>query len=65
MPLSDFKCRACGGVAHKVDKAGRLQLPANCPYCGIENPYQRNSLTGIAVFVALVIGLLVLSAWFK
>jgi hypothetical protein len=62
MPLSDYKCRACGKVGHSVDKDGRLQHPGNCPYCGIENPYPTTSLWRIAlVGVLLVLGLLAIS----
>ena len=53
--LSQNKCRACAKVSHLVDKAGRLQTPANCPYCGIENPYPNSSGIGLLAVIAAVI----------
>ena len=62
MQLRDYTCRACGKVAHSADKAGRLLIPGNCPYCGIENPYSIIPLWRIAlVGVLLVVGLLAIS----
>ena len=57
--LSQNKCRACGKISHVVDKTGRLQTPANCPYCDIENPYP--SSPGILLLV--IIGVAALLFW--
>jgi hypothetical protein len=50
--LSQSKCRACGKVSHVVGKTGRLQTPANCPYCGIENPYPNSPGIVLLVIIA-------------
>ena len=53
--LSQNKCRACGKVSHVADKAGRLQFPGNCPYCGIENPYPNSPRIVLLAIIAAAI----------